>query len=183
MDKKKDTLLLKQKSVSSEGYQYSFVTIGERVVVVVAAYIRLIWEVKNLKKTVNPIDVIKNAQTIFKDDDIKKDILWKEHCAGTLRELVDSHFEPNAMKVLKCLPKRSDSEQASILYESIGKYKEFLNEFSHLRTDNALKCAQEILDENDLNLIDEETFDKLCTNFIRLLYELFNKYCIRGSKT
>jgi len=182
MQEAQDPLLSEQKSFSTEGYEYSFVALNERIIVVVSAYIRLIWEVKNFRKTIDPLGVIKNTQTFFKDNNIKeKDALWKEHCAGTLRELVGGCFEADAMGVLKCLPKRAESVDAQTLYENIQKYKEFLNELAHLKNSDALRLAQDILGDQTLTSIEDETFDKLCTNFIQLLHSLFSQYCMRRS--
>ena len=65
MDEIKDPLLETQENVSSEGYQYSFVALPERITTIVAAYIQLIWKIKNFRKSVSPEQIIQNIKTMF----------------------------------------------------------------------------------------------------------------------
>ena len=182
MDEVKDPLLNERESVSSEGYEYSFITIPERVITIVAAYVQLIWAIKNFRKSISAKKVIQNAKSMFEiNQRTMVDVLWKEHCAGSLRELVDGHIAADFPYALRCLPKPTDNDgKVEETYPRLQAYKSILNELAHLNTDIALRKAREISDYNDLENIDREAFDRICTDFIFSLYNLFKDHCMKG---
>lgn len=169
-----DQLLKEQKSVSTEGLQYSFVGLASSTIDTIDACVNLIWVKSNLNKTRKPHDIIMNAQEMFKSEEIKlKDVLWKEHCACSLRELIDGHFEQNCKRFLTFVPARNSSKEIKI-YESLRLYKDFLNDYCHFKN-TAIVHAKEILADVSIVKIDEQDFDKICTDFI-LQLEAFFKY-------
>jgi len=173
-----DPLLQQYKQISSGGFQYSFVAIPKRVILVVSSYIELIWMLGGLDKDVHPASVLENIKSIFINE--KKDSLWKEHCAASLRELVDGHFETNLSRFLKCIPSRSESLEAEEVYKKIAKYKDIFNELAHLRIESATKTTRDLFCEDTI-MIDELIFDRICTGFIYLLEGVFKKNCMRGN--
>lgn len=174
-----DPILEQHKSISADGYQYGFVSLDKYKIKVVAAYTRVVWDLNGPSKSISPLDVIENAKTIFKSDKVRgEDVLWMEHCAASLRELVDGTFEGNSHRTLRCLPKRGDSEQKRSLWEAISRHGSFLNDMAHLRSGAALVHAREILGEKDLDRIEEKNFDKICTSYIDLLHTLY-KHCMK----
>lgn len=173
MDRRKDPILKEQESISSDGFEYSFVSLPQSVIEVVDACIQVVWVMSNHGKTIRPQDIIKNAQRMFASEEIKsQDEFWKEHCAGSLRELVDDHFEPNCLRFLKCAPKRGMSDEDKKICETLGEFKSFLNDFAHFK-DTALERAQNIVNRPTLEEIDEQIFDKICTSFIFHLETFF----------
>lgn len=175
MTKTLDPILAEQKSISTNGAEYDVVNLPKSVIEIVNANIQLVWIMGNYKKNVKPEDIIFNAQSIFKSGDTKSnDKFWKEHCAGSIRELVDGHFEANCLKFLKCVPKRDDSDEARQVCETIRSYKDFFNDFAHFK-DSAIGHANALLDPENksLKVISEESFDKLCSGFILHLGKYF----------
>ncbi len=170
-----DQLLKEQKSVSSEGLEYSFVGLASSTIETVDACINLVWIMANYNKTKKPRDIIINAKELFKSEEIKlKDTFWKEHCAESLRELADSHFEQNCKRFLKCVSERSNSDEERKICESLRLLKDFLNDFGHFKN-TAIDHAKKILEDNTLVEINEKNFDKICTSFVSQL-ESFFKY-------
>ena len=182
MDEIKDPLLETQENVSSEGYQYSFVALPERITTIVAAYIQLIWKIKNFRKSVSPEQIIQNSKAMFEiNARTAADDLWKEHCAGSLRELVDCHITADFTYVLKFLPNPTNNKGVvEVIYGSIQTYKEILNELAHLNKNTALQKLKTIEKYNTIESIDNQTFDKICTEFILLLHSLFRNNCMKG---
>ena len=178
----KDPLLNEHKGVSSEGFEFSFISLPTRVVVVVAAYVQLIWTIKNFKKTTTTKEIIQNAQKMFKDNQEEAvDVLWKEHCAGSLRELVNGHITADFPYVLKCLPEPANKNgQVEEKYPTLQKYKDFLNEMAHLNGNRAIEKANGIPNRKNVSGIDAKLFDKICTDFIFLLHNLFRENCMKG---
>lgn len=175
MDKTKDPILKEKESVSTGGLEYSFVSLPQSVIEVVDANVQVVWVMSNHGKAIRPRDIIENAQKMFTSEEIKsQDKFWKEHCAGSLRELVDDHFEANCLRFLKCVPKRSVSDEEKKICETLGEFKNFLNDFAHFK-DKTLAEAQNIVNKSTLEEIDEQIFDKICTDFIFHL-ETFFKY-------
>jgi len=169
----KDPVLEEHASLSSEGLEYSFVGIPQSVIETVDACVQLIWVLGGYGKTIRPEKIIHNVQRVFVSDEVKtQNIHWKEHCAGSLRELVDNHFEANCLRFLKSVAKRSASEDERIICEKIGSYKEFLNDFAHFRS-RAIQKAQGLLNQPSLQEISESDFDKVCTDFIMHLDDFF----------
>lgn len=172
MDELQDPLLKEQLSVSAPGLEYAFVNLPRSIIETVNANIQLVWVMKNLTKTITPEEIIVNAQKMFSSNEIKaNDALWKEHCAATLRELVDKHFQQNCLFILRLVANRNDSEQAQNICDQLQGYKDFFNDFSHLRhtaKEQAAKLLGTGLDE-----IDEQAFDKLCTRYILVLDAYF----------
>jgi len=165
MDEIKDPILREQKGIPTNGLEYSFVNLPKSVIEIVDACIRVVWVMGNYGKTVEPRDIVYNAQQMFINEEIKaKDNFWKEHCAGSLRELVDSHFEANCLRFLKFAPKRSESDETKQLCEKLSDFKEFLNDFAHFK-DTAVTGAQNLITPAPVE-ISEQVFDKICTAFI-----------------
>ncbi len=183
MDEIKDPLLQEQTSISSEGYQYSFVAISERVTVVVAAYIQLIWTIKNFRKSTSAKQIIQNTKSMFETNQrTASDELWKEHCAGSLRELVDGNLTADFPYALKSLPKPTNRKgEKEEIYSRLQIYKNILNELAHLNTMTALQEIKKLLDYKNLEEIDSEAFDKICTDYIMLLHQLFRENCMKGN--
>ncbi|QQR78227.1 MAG: hypothetical protein IPJ68_04045 [Candidatus Moraniibacteriota bacterium] len=181
MDESKDPLLSEQEGVSTGGYEYSFVAIPKRHIVIVAAYIQLIWKVKNFEKTVSPEQVLENTKSLFRENqDRISDSLWKEHCAGSLRELLDCHMSDLPYALASLPPQTNSTGQREQIYADLQLYKEFLNDLAHLQGNSALKNARLILGDTTLADIDDRVFDKICTQFIDLLYSLFRQHCMKG---
>ena len=173
MDETKDPILKEQESISTDGLEYSFVNLPQSTIEVVDVCVRVVWVMGNYRKIVEPRDIIHNVQQIFISEEIKsKNKYWKEHCAASLREIVDNHFEPNCNRFLKCIPKRNLSEEDKKICESLIQYKCFLNDFAHFKK-GAIDIAKEILNKQTLKEINEQVFDKICTNFIFLLETFF----------
>jgi len=109
------------------------------------------------------------------------DSLWKEHCAASLRELVDGHLEADFSYALKCLPSRTNKDgKVEEIYTNLRMYKDVLNELAHLNTGSALKCIVKIDDYQSVTSINDQIFDKLCTEYIFLLHQLFKDNCMKG---
>lgn len=182
MDEIKDQLLQEQTSVSSEGYQYSFVAISERVTTVVAAYIQLIWTIKNSRKSTTAKQIIQNAKSLFETNQrTVSDELWKEHCASSLRELVAGNLTADFPYTLKSLPKTTNEKgEREEIYSRIQIYKNTLNEQAHLNTTTALQEIKKLPDYKNLEEINSEAFDKICTDYIMLLHRLFRENCMKG---
>jgi hypothetical protein len=182
MDEAQDPLLQEKTSVSSGGYQYSFVALPERIITIVAAYVQLVWTIKNFRKATAPREIIKNAQSMFEiNQPTVSDKLWKEHCASSLRELVPNHLTADFPYVLKCLPaptnERGEREE---IYGHIQIYKTTLNELAHLNTTTALQEIKKMQGYDATENIDDKTFDKICTEYILLLHRLFRENCMKG---
>lgn len=172
MSEMEDPILKEQASVSAPGFEYTFVNLPRSLIERVNANIQLVWIMKNFAKTTTPEEIILNVQKIFSSNEAKaNDNLWKEHCAATLRELVDGQFQPNCIYLLKLVANRNDSEDAKKLCEQLQGHKDFLNDFAHLN--QRAKDQAAILLATDIDGIDDQTFDKLCTSFILLLDAYF----------
>ncbi|MEK7524717.1 MAG: hypothetical protein AAB588_06870, partial [Patescibacteria group bacterium] len=108
-----DDPILAGKGFSTEGSEYSFTIIPESVIKVIDVNINLVWVMGGFRKTKPARFIINNTQNIFASEEIKsRDELWKEHCAGDLRELADSDFGRDFQRFLKTVPKREDSDAA-----------------------------------------------------------------------
>lgn len=177
-----DPLLTGQGGISAGGSQYSFLVIPERNLTIVASYIQLIWRVKKFKKTVTPFQIIQNSKEIFEINTKKaSDSLWKEHCASSLRELVDGQIVADFTYALKCLPKlNTNGGQTESIYLDLGVYKDILNELAHLNNGAALQKIKNISGFEHVESVDNQVFDKVCTNYIMLLYTLFRNNCMKG---
>lgn len=173
MDKAKDPILAEQTSISTQGLEYTFINLPKSVIEIVNANIYLIWTMGNYCKTIKPEDIIFNAQQMFMSEDVKSnDVLWKEHCAASLRELVDSHFEANCPRFLKCIPNRNESDEAKQICETLVEFKIFFNDFAHFKN-TAIEHAKTLMGSQNLEEISEGVFDKLCTDFIFHLERYF----------
>ncbi|MDP2655705.1 MAG: hypothetical protein Q8P17_04260 [bacterium] len=168
-----DDPILAGKGFSTEGSGYSFTVIPESVIQIIDANVNLVWVMGKFEKIKTARFIIKNTQSIFASDDVKtRDGLWKEHCAGDLREFADNDFERDFQRFLKTVPKRQDSDSALQLYNSISAHREFLNSFHHMRK-IAIDQAKTLLGKPDLTTIDVKDFDKICTDFVLALHKLF----------
>ncbi len=165
MDELKDPILREQASIPTNGLEYSFVSLPRSTIEIVDACIRVVWVMGSYGKIIEPREIIYNAQKMFISEEIKsQDNFWKEHCAGSLRELVDNHFEANCLRFLKCIPKRDESDETKQLCEKLRDFKEFLNDFAHFK-DTATSKAQNLITPAPTE-ISEQVFDKICTAFI-----------------
>ncbi len=169
----KDPILAGQPSISTGGAEYDFVNLSESVIEVVSINVQLVWVMGRFNKSTTPIRVIKNAQNMFLSEEIKsRDEFWKEHCAASMRELMDKHFHQNCARFLASVPKRQHSDDARKLHERLNKHKDFLNDFSHFKH-SAIEHAKVLLGRNVASL-GEEDFDKLCTSFLIDLSDYFS---------
>jgi len=182
MDEVRDQLLQEQSSISSGGYQFSFVAISDRIATIVAAYVQLIWTIKNFRKSKTAKQIIQNAKSMFETNQrLASDELWKEHCAGSLRELVDGRLTADFPYVLKSLPKPTNENGGrEEIYVQLQIYKSILNELAHLNTTTALQEIKKLSDYSNLEEIDNTAFDKICTDYIMILYKLFRENCMKG---
>lgn len=138
MDKQTDPLLTAHGGLLTTGYEYRFVNLPPRIIQVVSINIELVWVMTNKERFVRPSEIILNAKQMFESSDLKGvDVLWKEHCAATLRELMDGHLH-DYTRFLQSPPRR---ENATELYEKLTRHKAFLNNYAHLNKD-ALKDAE-----------------------------------------
>ncbi len=165
--------ILAGKGISTGGSEYSFVVVADTVVEIIDANVNLVWVMGKYEKVKSARFIIENIQGIFLSEEVQsKDQLWKEHCAGDLRELTDNHYEASFQRFLKVVPKRGDSDTALELYKSISAHREFLNDFHHMRS-GAIGKAKTLLGNPNLRSIEVSDFDKICTSFIFSLYKLF----------
>lgn len=173
MDDRLDPILSEQKSVLTKGFEYSFVGISKSSIDVVDTCVSLIWVMGNKGKVIKPRDIIENIQHTFMSEEIKsQDRFWKEHSAGSLRELVDNHFETDCTRFFKTTPIRSTSEEDREIWEKNRNFKDFLNDLAHFQV-GALDKAKIVVNDDSVSEIDEKVFDKICTNFILHLEKLF----------
>lgn len=165
MDDIKDPVLREQETISAGGFEYSFISLPKSVIEIINACIQVVWVMGKYEKNVEPRDIIFNAQQMFISEEIKsKDNFWKEHCAGSLRELVDNHFETNCLRFLKTAPRRNESDETKQLCEKLSDFKEFLNDFAHFKN-TAVGGAKNLVTPVPEE-INEQVFDKICTAFI-----------------
>jgi len=165
---------LEGRGISTNESRFSFPLITEAVISVVDANINLVWVMAEFKKTKTPRFIIEHIQHFFSDEDMRaKDQLWKEHCAGDLREFTDNDFGRNFCRFLSNVPKQSDTgEENQKLYTFIRNTRDFLNDFHHLNA-TALDKARVILNEPTRTSIDDNAFDKICVEYITALHNLF----------
>lgn len=169
-----DPLLVKQNRISSDGLEYKFVGISTESIILIDATINLLWLKSGLVKTAGAGEIIVNAQDIFKSNEVKStDQLWKEHLAASLRKLVDGNFDANCMRFFTFTPKRNIDDEQKELCELVQLHKNFLNDFAHLNP-NAILSAKLIVKNDNLDKIDEQTFDEICTGFIHTLESYLN---------
>ena len=161
------------KGISTSESRFSFPLISDSVISVVDVNINLVWTMAGLKKTTTPRFIIEHVQRFFSDDDMRaKDMLWKEHCAGDLRELADSDWGRNFPRFLANVPKESESDKTRELYSYIRDTVTFLHSFHHLNED-ALDKARTLLGDSTLSAVEDRTFDKICADFISALHSFF----------
>lgn len=157
-----------------------FSSIPEKNIRVVAAYLQLVMDLSSSGKEIKVIDLFLNTKTIFTDDYIKaRDVYWKEHLAGTLREPFDRQFESNLFNALKSIPKREASEEAANVYKSIADIKDFLNDLAHMRHQKALEYIKTKYPGSVE--ITEENFNKICKEMVDILFQWFSKHCYKGT--
>jgi len=167
--------LLKSQGVISSSYVYTFTQIPQKTIDIVSANINLIWVMTSKQKKILPSDIIENIKNIFLRDNIdSEDLLWKEKISAMLREFVDNHFEADSIRLLKSVPKRSVSPDEEDICKRISSYKEFFNNHAHLQKES-LDLLQIILNRKNIDKLDQNLFDEVCTNFIYDL-ERFFKY-------
>ncbi len=185
MDKLKDPLLV-DKEISAQGYETQFSSITKKNLKIVGGYLQVIWRVKAMKGKNVPIDeVIDNTRVIFTDDVIRtRDTLWMQHCASSLRELVlDLQIPEDFLSALKCLPPREKGDGSPTEeYERIRSFKDFLHGVVHFDDGSTLQKAKDITGNNQLQEVNNEIFEKICSQFIQELYNLFSSHCMKDKR-
>lgn len=177
MDKKNDSIFRKQRSISARNLKYNFINLPKDIIETINSNINQIWikSETQYNKNIQAQDIIFNVQAIFQDKNVQLiDQFWMEHCAASLRELVDKGFTFNYPKFSEHLPKKDYSKKTEEINKKLEKYKNFLSQFVHFNK-KATNSAGTLLGfENEvLEFIDPKNFDKLCTDFIWQLYEYF----------
>jgi hypothetical protein len=169
-----DPLLKKQGYISSKGYEYKFIGITAESIDLIDATINLLWIKSGLKKTTTAKEIIINAQSIFKNNDVKSaDQFWMEHLSASLRELVDGHFDANCKRFFTFTPTRNSGNEEKNLCVLIRLHKDFLNDHAHFKP-NAICFAKQITKNEKLDRIDEKVFDDICTGFLHTLESYLN---------
>lgn len=185
MDEIKDPLLA-DKEISTGGYETQFSSITKKNLKIVGGYLQIIWRVKAMKGKSVPIDdVIENTRIIFTDSIIRtRDTLWIQHCASSLRELVaDLQIPEDFLSALKCLPSREQGDGSPTPeYVRIRNFEEFLNSVTHFSDGSTLQKAKDITGNNQLREINDEIFEKICTQFMQELYNLFSSHCMKDKR-
>lgn len=185
MDEIKDPLLA-DKEISTGGYETQFSSITKKNLKIVGGYLQVIWRVKAMKGKNIPIDeVIENARVIFTDHIIRtRDTLWTQHCASSLRELIaDLQVPEDFLSALKCLPPREKEDGSPTQeYGRIRDFEQFFHSVAHFNDGSTLQKAKDITGNNQLQEINDETFEKICTQFIQELYNLFSTHCMKDKR-
>lgn len=185
--------LLEGKGFSGTNEQFVFVSIPEEITIVVKAYIKLIWTLKNgnsrqsREKSIPTDLVIDNAKKMFSDEIRSNDELWMQHCASSLRELIDDLQIPDDFcKFLKSIPKQTIADKENIQrYERLRAILDFLHCMVHFKSkprrkeNTAVDIAKEILSDKTVRAINESVFDKMCRAYIVTLYEIFSVNCMK----
>lgn len=185
MDELKDPLLV-DKEISAQGYETQFSSITKKNLTIVGGYLQVVWRVKAMKGKNVPIDdVIDNTRTIFSDNIVKtRDILWMQHCASSLRELVaDLQIPEDFLSALQCLPPREQGDGSPTQeYVRIRSFEQFFHSIAHFDDGSTLQKAKDITGNNQLQEINDEIFEKICTQFIQELYNLFSAHCMKDKR-
>ena len=88
------------------------------------------------------------------------------------------------LKVLKSIPKQNENNENDERYNRLRYIIDFLNCVVHFKSkpikgkDTALDIAKLILQDDNISKIDEKVIDKMCVEYITILYEIFKINCM-----
>jgi len=190
MDEIKDPLLEEKitegQGISSRGYEAHFSSIPKKNLSIVGGYLQIIRRVKGERGKNVPVDeIIKNARVIFINPTLKAlDTLWMQHCASSLRGLVeDLQIPEDFLAALKCLPGRIQEDGSEFpTYQRLRDFESFLQDEVHFRDGGKLQKAKDLIDDQTISEIDDIVFERICTDFIQELYDLFSNYCMKNNR-
>lgn len=151
----------------------NFIDFPDLIIKTLSENLQSVWDFNNKDNNIKPQDIIFNIQNILKDKSgVRTDKFWMQHCSSSLRELLDKDFE----NLFKNYSVKISDENYLKEFEKIVKelklYKTFLNEFAHVNK-NGINSANElsIFENEPIETINEENFNKILTNFIKMLFE------------
>jgi len=185
MDEIKDPIL-EEKGISSEGYESRFSSISKRDLKIVGGYLEIIRRVKSVKGKRVPIDkILENTRSFFVDDILRaRDTFWMEHCAMSLRALIeDLQIPEDFLVALQCLPDRLQKDGTEFQqYKRIRDFEDFFNDKVHFKDGGKLQKAKDILNNQQIRSINDDIFETICAKFIEELYNLFETYCMKNNR-
>ncbi len=176
-------ITVSEPELRTEEVPTKFNSIPQNVMLVVQAYLQLIWRLKPDKGKKIPFnEVIENTNYLFTLTGKDKDALWKEHSAANLREMIDKLLFPDDY----CRAIKNISEDESShggLYDKIYKNKEILSFIVHYRRSSAIiKVNEKYEGETSNENISDDIYERICIDFIYSLYNLFKKYAFNESQ-
>ncbi len=183
MDDFKDPYL-ENKGIST-GYGTRFSTIPKRILSIVAAYLEVVWRVRSETGKRVPIEeIFQTVVVIFSDDAFRaRDVLWMQHCAVSLRELLDLQIPGDFCAAFKNFPEYIQDGIPFQPYQRLIDFRGFYNDIVHFRDGGALQKAKDLIGNQKIKAIDAEIFEQICFESIRELYNLFAKFCLKKQET
>lgn len=179
MDDFKDPYL-EGKGIST-GYDTRFSAIPKRILRIVAAYLEVVWRVRGETGKKVPIDeILETVVVIFSDDIFRaRDSLWMQHCAVSLRELLDLQIPGDFCAAFKSFPEYIQNGSPFPPYQRLIDFRGFFNDIVHFKDGGALQKAKDLIGDQKINAIDAVVFERICFESIQELYNLFAKFCLK----
>lgn len=164
-----------------------FINIPDHVIDIVAIYLPVVFRIAEGKKNkeINVSEIINNAKYLFSAGAKHNDKLWMHHCAASIRELIIFVYSSDFHKALSCIPKNIDKrvEKEFLFIENARSYLSCIVHFVPNKRTSILhkmypnkKFNQ--MTKNQLILIEDDIFEKVCIDLIYVLYYIFDEYCI-----
>jgi len=183
---KNEDPILKEKGVLAGDAISRLSSIEDKNLKVIGGYLETVWRVKAIRAKNVPVDkIIENTKAIFSDDDFRlKDSLWIQHCSSSIRELImDLNIPEDFICAYKNLPKPTQDDGSPFpVYYNIRQYEKFFHATSHFRSGSQLQLAREILGDPKIEIVDGEIFERITTQFLLELYDLFSQHCMKEKR-
>lgn len=164
-----------------------FIHIPETVIDRVSMYMTPIIYKANSSFSNREVDVkaiLSNAKNMFRDGIRHNDNLWMQHCASSIREIINfvepEHFSEAHINI----PRYPDPQVEEVINFLIGA-RSYLSSIVHFRPNQRVGDAEKLYPKQGYGQVDKEVFlnsevdffERVCIDIVYTLDHIFRTFC------
>lgn len=167
----------------------SFKNVPDDVVRIVNLYLPAVIEIATPGdgRNVEITKIVNNARNMFRGGVRHHDDLWIQHCASSIRELVDFLQVEHFNQAHQSIPPATD-ERITKAVVFIINAKSYLSSIVHFRDASKVGQLEKLYPEDgfgekttaEVVQDEEQYFEMVCIDVVYTLYHIFSTYCVNN---
>ena len=162
-----------------------FIDIPDTVINIISRYMNVVIESGTPGREVNIKKILNNAKMMFRDGIKYNDELWLQHCASSIRELIDFLQPENYRDAFSSIPKVDTDPKVESIFNFLNKAKTYLSDIVHFREAVKLGNFEKLYPGQGYGQIkkdaflkqEDKYFEKVCIDIVCTINQLFCEYC------